>query len=95
MDTRVQFRISEETKRLAQAHASEKGTTLSDECRKLTESLADQQRSKEGYDSWLRDQVNAAFDKMEAGESTFLNTSESSKFMEERKEAIRKLYKSA
>lgn len=95
MDARVQFRINEETKRLAQIHASENGTTLSDECRKLTESFADQQRSKEGYNDWLREEVNAAFDKMKAGESTFLSVSDASKVMEERKEAIRKLHKIA
>ena len=41
MDTRIQFRVDEETKRLAQIMAESQGRTLSDACRELTEELAD------------------------------------------------------
>ncbi|WP_198341864.1 type II toxin-antitoxin system TacA family antitoxin [Oceanisphaera avium] len=37
MDTRIQFRVDEETKRLAQQMAESQGRTLSDACRELTE----------------------------------------------------------
>ena len=94
MDARIQFRISEETKRLAQNYASENGTTLSDECRKLAESLAEEQRSKDEHDDWLKVQVNAAFEKMEKGDATFLTSTDAKAFMKERKEAIRKLKRS-
>ncbi|MDD9227967.1 hypothetical protein PVL96_23835 [Aeromonas hydrophila] len=46
MDARIQFRVSEETKRLAQMYADKNGTTLSDECRKLAEKLAEEQRKR-------------------------------------------------
>ena len=42
MDTRIQFRVDEETKRLAQIMAESQGRTLSDACRELTEELAEQ-----------------------------------------------------
>ncbi len=35
MDTRIQFRIDDETKRLAQQMAKSQGRTLSDACRDL------------------------------------------------------------
>ena len=41
MDTRIQFRVNEETKRLAQLMAESQGRTLSDACRELTEQLAE------------------------------------------------------
>ncbi|WP_371931891.1 type II toxin-antitoxin system RelB/DinJ family antitoxin [Halomonas sp. MMSF_3323] len=44
MDTRIQFRIDEETKRLAQQMAESQGRTLSGACRELAEQLAEQQR---------------------------------------------------
>ena len=44
MDNKIQFRVDEETKRLAQKMAESQGRTLSDACRDLTEQLADQQR---------------------------------------------------
>ncbi len=53
MDTRIQFRVDEETKRLAQQMAESQGRTLSDACRELTEQLADQQRKTLSHDAWL------------------------------------------
>ena len=91
MDARIQFRISEETKRIAQTYASLNGTTLSDECRKLAESLADEQRRKDEHDDWLKVQVNAAFAKIEDGKATFFTESDAKTFMEEKKAAIRQL----
>lgn len=89
MDARIQFRISEETKRLAQNYASQNGTTLSDECRKLAESLAEEQRRKDDHNDWLKIQVNAAFAKIEDGKANFLTANDAKTFMEEKKEAIR------
>ncbi len=60
MDTRIQFRVDEETKRLAQQMAESQGRTLSDACRELTEQLADQQRKTLSHDAWLTEQVNLA-----------------------------------
>ena len=63
MDTRIQFRVDEETKRLAQLMAESQGRTLSDACRELAESLAEEQRKTMNHDVWLTEQINAAFDK--------------------------------
>lgn len=51
MDTRIQFRIDEETKRLAQLMAASQGRTLSDASRELTKQLAEQQRQAMSHDT--------------------------------------------
>ncbi|RDV24551.1 damage-inducible protein J [Alteromonas aestuariivivens] len=89
MDTRIQFRVDEETKHLAQAMAESQGRTLSDACRELTEELAEQQRKVIMHDQWLTEQVNAAFDKLEGGQSEFVNHEEAKLDMEARKMKIR------
>lgn len=73
METRIQFRIDEETKRLAQLRAEHQGRTLSDACRELAEQLADEQRKEMSHDHWLATQVNAAFSKLESGQSSFID----------------------
>jgi len=85
MDTRIQFRVDEETKRLAQQMAQSQGKTLSDACRELTE----QQRKALSHDAWLTEQVNQAFEKYEAGESTFIDNETAKSRMAERKAKIR------
>ncbi|GAA3928275.1 damage-inducible protein J [Litoribacillus peritrichatus] len=89
MDTRIQFRVNEETKRLAQQMAESQGRTLSDACRELTETLADQQRKVLSHDAWLTEQVNLAFEKLESGESVFVEHEQAKLSMRERKEKIR------
>ncbi|HLV48547.1 MAG TPA: damage-inducible protein J [Aliidiomarina sp.] len=89
MDTRIQFRVNEETKRLAQQMAESQGRTLSDACRELTEQLAEQQRKALSHDAWLSEQVNSAFDKLDAGKSTFIEHDQAKSIMAERKAKIR------
>jgi len=89
MDTRIQFRVDEETKRLAQLMAESQGRTLSEACRELTEELAEKQRARESQDDWLADQVNTAFDRLEQGDAVFVEQSEAKLRMAERKERIR------
>ena len=89
MDTRIQFRVDEETKRLAQQMAESQGRTLSDACRNLTEQLADQQRKALSHDAWLSEQVNLAFDKLDADKSTFIEHDQAKSIMAERKAKIR------
>ncbi|MDO9478348.1 MAG: type II toxin-antitoxin system RelB/DinJ family antitoxin [Pseudohongiella sp.] len=72
MDTRIQFRVNEETKCLAQQRAESQGRTLSDACRELTEQLAEQQKLLMTQDAWLSEQISAAFEKLNAGNSEFL-----------------------
>jgi|TARA_R110000751_G_C13507598_1_gene451128 antitoxin component of RelBE/YafQ-DinJ toxin-antitoxin module len=89
MDTRIQFRVDEETKRLAQIMAESQGRTLSDACRELTEELAEQQRKIITHDQWLTEEVNAAFSKLESGQSKFVSHEEANLDMEARKMKIR------
>lgn len=89
MDTRIQFRIDEETKRLAQLMAESQGRTLSDACRELTEELAAQQRKTISHDTWLTEQVNYAFEKLDNGKASFVKHEDAKTIMEERKDKIR------
>jgi len=89
MDARVQFRIDEETKRLAQQRAESQGRTLSDACRELAEQLAEQQRKALSHDDWLATQVNEAFARYESGQATFVDHETASQRMASRKDKIR------
>ena len=89
MDTRIQFRVSEETKRLAQQMAESQGRTLSDACRELTEQLAEQQRKALAHDEWLTNEVNRAFKSLDAGKANFVDHASAKSQMETRKAKIR------
>jgi hypothetical protein len=89
MDARIQFRVDEETKRLAQQMAKSQGRTLSDACRDLAEHLAEQQRKAVSHDTWLTEQVNLAFDKFDTGRSAFIEHDQAKLRMMERKAKIR------
>ena len=89
MDTRIQFRVDEETKHLAQQMTESQGRTISDACRDLTEQLADQQRKVASHDAWLTEQVNLAFDKFERGETVFIEHDQAKLRMIECKAKIR------
>ncbi len=94
MDTRIQFRVDEETKRLAQLMAESQGRTLSDACRELTESLAEAQRKTMSHDSWLTEQINAAFDKFDNGKANFIVHNDAKVLMGAKKQKIRNRDKS-
>ncbi len=89
MDARVQFRVDEQTKRLAQQMTESQGRTLSDACRALTEQLAEQQRKTLSHDAWLTEQVNHAFDKFETGKAVFIEHESAISRMENHKAKIR------
>lgn len=89
MDTRIQFRVDEETKRLAQLMAESQGRTLSDACRELTVGLAEEQRKTMTHDLWLTQQINAAFEKFDSGKANFIEHDEAKTLMEARKNKIR------
>lgn len=90
MDTRIQFRVNEETKRLAQQMAESQGRTLSDACRELTEQLAEQQRKAVSHDAWLTQQVHLAFEKLDSGKAVFIDHASAKLRMAELKASIRK-----
>ncbi|MBW6511531.1 MAG: type II toxin-antitoxin system RelB/DinJ family antitoxin [Desulfuromonadaceae bacterium] len=89
MDTRIQFRVDEETKRLAQQMTESQGRTLSDACRELTEQLAEQQRKALSHDVWLTEQVNRAFDKLDSGKAVFIDSDSAKTQMADRKDRVR------
>lgn len=89
MDTRIQFRVDEETKRLAQLMAESQGRTLSDACRELAENLAEEQRKSMSHDAWLSEQINAAFNKFDNGKANFIKHDDAKSQMEARKAKIR------
>lgn len=90
METRIQFRIDEQTKHLAQQQAESEGRTLSDACRQLTEQLASERRKQLSQDSWLTEQVNQAFQKLESGQSEFTDNKQAKSRMEKFKAQFRK-----
>ncbi|TRY33319.1 damage-inducible protein J [Aliiglaciecola sp. M165] len=89
METRIQFRVDEVTKRLAQQMAESQGRTLSDACRELTEELAEAQRQTMLQDDWLTKQVNLAFEKYDAGKSVFIENEDAKSRMAQFKAKIR------
>lgn len=89
MDTRIQFRVDNEIKRLAQQMAESQGRTLSDACRELTEQLAEQQRKTLSHDTWLTEQINLAFEKFDSGKASFIAHDSAKVRMAERKANIR------
>lgn len=82
METRIQFRVDEETKRLAQMMAESQGTTLSGACRALAEQLAEQQRKRLSHDQWLAEQVERAFEKLESQQAEFVEAEQADAEME-------------
>ncbi|WP_420841642.1 type II toxin-antitoxin system RelB/DinJ family antitoxin [Endozoicomonas acroporae] len=89
METRIQFRVDEETKRLAQKMAESQGRTISDACREFTEQLAEQQRKLSSHDQWLTQQVNQAFEKLDSGAADFIEHDKAKDEMAKRKAKIR------
>lgn len=89
METRIQFRVDEETKRLAQMMAESQGTTLSGACRALTEQLAEQQRKRLSHDQWLAKQVERAFEKLESQQAEFVEAEQADAEMEAFKAALK------
>ncbi|MFA0113987.1 damage-inducible protein J [Vibrio sp. 10N.261.46.E11] len=89
MDTRIQFRVDDEVKRLAQQMAESQGRTLSDACRELTEQMAEQQRKTLSHDTWLAEQVNLAFEKFDSGKASFVDHDSAKTRMADRKAKIR------
>lgn len=89
MNTRIQFRVDEETKRLAQMMAESQGRSLSDACREMTEQLANEQKKRMSHDSWLTEQVNLAFERLDQGSAEFISQEEANAQMENFKAKIR------
>lgn len=92
MESRIQFRIENETKRLAQKAAEAKGTTLSEACRRLAEQLADEQRATEEHENWLKEKVDAAFARLHEGNAVYVSESQAEQRMDDFKATVRARY---
>lgn len=92
MDSRIQFRIEDETKRLAQKTAEAKGITLSEACRRLTEQMADEQRAVEQHENWLREKADAAFARLHEGSAVYLSQQQVEESMDAFKAKVRAKY---
>lgn len=90
MDTRIQFRVDEETKYLSQKMAESQGRTLSDACREFIEQLAEQQRKILSHDAWLTNQINLAFERLDTGTASFIDHENTKAQMTDRKAKIRR-----
>lgn len=88
MESRIQFRINEDTKKLAQIAAERRGITISDACRRLTEDLADEQKEIEEHENWLQEEVNNAYIKLNSGKSEFYSNETAKSMMALRKKRI-------
>lgn len=93
METRIQFRISEDQKMLAQEAARLRGKTLSEACREFAEQLASEAVKMTPHEKWLKKQVDEAFDRVESGKANFTSHGEVRSLMEMKKEEIRSKYK--
>lgn len=89
MEARIQFRVNEKAKKLAQISAERKGTTLSDECRKLTEELAEEQRKHDEHDAWLLKEVANAYDLYCSGNSQFVSHDDAMKALDAKKNEVK------
>ncbi|OMQ21349.1 MULTISPECIES: type II toxin-antitoxin system RelB/DinJ family antitoxin [Serratia] len=92
MESRIQFRIGNETKQLAQKAAEAKGTTLSEACRQLAEQLAAEQRITEEHENWLKGKVDAAFARLHEGSAVYLSESQAEQRMDDVKAKVRARY---
>lgn len=73
MDARIQFRVDQQVKQLAQQAAERKGSTLSDMCRELAMNMAKEQAALMDQERWLREQVKEAHKKIAEGKSHFVS----------------------
>jgi len=94
METRIQFRIDEETKNLAQKAAKMRGKTLSEACRDFAEQLANEATPLTPQEKWLKMQVESAMEKVESGNAHFTSNNEVKKIMSQRKDELRKKFAS-
>jgi antitoxin component of RelBE/YafQ-DinJ toxin-antitoxin module len=89
MEARIQFRVDEEVKRLAQTAAERMGITLSDACRDLAISLAEDQKQTEANNEWLQNEINKAYEKLDAGKAHFHSHENAMNIIELRKKRVK------
>jgi antitoxin component of RelBE/YafQ-DinJ toxin-antitoxin module len=83
----IHFRIDEQTKHLAMQAAERHKMTLTDVMRQRAEELAEEERRYQHneHESWLEQQIMAAFDGYDGGEADFISNDEMNSHMNELK----------
>ncbi|MGL5385264.1 MAG: damage-inducible protein J [Enterobacterales bacterium] len=83
----IHFRIDEETKRLAMQAAERQKTSLTEVMRQRAEELAAEERRYQNseHEGWLEQQIIAAFNRYDSGESDFISNDEMENHMDELK----------
>lgn len=76
METRVQFRVESETKNLAMKALDKKGLSLSDALRSFLEKLASTEKVMSKEETWLRAQIEDAFESVERGDVHYYSEEE-------------------
>lgn len=93
MESRIQFRVDEEVKKLAQLAAERMGITLSDACRDLAISLAEDQKQAEAQDEWLQNEINKAYERLDSGKANFHSHETAMSILELRKKRTKAKHK--
>lgn len=82
METRVQFRIESETKRLAMQALDKKGISLSDALRSFLDKLAAGEKVMTKEETWLKEQIDDTFNRIEAGDVRYYSEEETNEKMQ-------------
>ncbi|WP_433712772.1 type II toxin-antitoxin system RelB/DinJ family antitoxin [Escherichia marmotae] len=81
METRVQFRIECETKQLAKQALEKKGISLSDALRAFLDKLASTEKVMTKEETWLKEQIEDTFARVEKGEILYYSEEEADERM--------------
>lgn len=81
MEDRIQFRIEHETKNLAKKALDKKGISLSIALRTFLERLAKTERVMVTNETWLKEQIEETFSRIDSGEVTYYSEEEAEEMM--------------
>lgn len=81
METRVQFRIESETKKMAKQALEKKGISLSDALRAFLDKLAATEKVMTKEETWLKEQIEETFSRVEKGEIRYYSEDEADERM--------------
>ena len=81
METRVQFRIESETKKMAKQALEKKGISLSDALRAFLDKLAATEKVMTKEETWLKEQIEETFSRVDKGEIRYYSEDEADERM--------------
>jgi antitoxin component of RelBE/YafQ-DinJ toxin-antitoxin module len=82
MEARIQFRIESETKDLAKKALDKKGISLSNALRTFLERLASTETVMNKQETWLKEQIEDTFERIEKGEVRYYSEEEAETMMD-------------